>query len=564
MTETPLPGLPRGKWVDPPVLPLDPAKLPAELPRGGDIPDDLDPLAEGVLMAHQVEWIADDSLLKGCAKGRRTGITFAEALDAALIAAAQRSAGGQNYFYIPDTKPKGREFIGYAAHFAKTVAKELLTIEDGIFFDQRADGTTNAISSYIIRFSSGFRIEALSSRPENIRGLQGVVCIDEAAFHRDVRAVIDAVAALLIWGGKVRVISSHNGVSNPFNELIKEAEAGKNGFNFHTFSFGDAVKNGLFKRVCLIKGEAWTLEKEVEWEKKIRSAYGTRTAKMRQELDAIPAEAEGAAMTRVLIESCMSRDLPAVVRWDRPDEFKNLPDIEREEQAEAFCEGVLRPLLDALNPDLEHCFGEDFARSGDKTAIVVFEIGRDLVRRARLVVELKNVPFDQQRDILFYIGDALPRMVGGALDARGNGQYLAEKARQRWGENIQEVMLSAKWYAANMPAYIEAFGDKSLLLPFDADVLADHQALAYVNGIIKVPDEHSTKGVDGYDRHGDTAPAGALAWFASCQEAIAYEYETGRKTAASSSSANMGDRGGPPLDEDRRGRTVDVYLRGHL
>ena len=557
MAEAALPGLPRGKWIDPPVMALDPAELPDNLLRGGDVPDDLDPLADGVLMEHQKTWIADDSLLKGCAKGRRTGITFVEALDATLIAAAQRSAGGQNYFYIPDTKPKGREFIGYAAHFAKTVAHEMLTIEDGIFFDQKADGSTQAISSYIIRFASGFRIEALSSRPENIRGLQGVVCIDEAAFHRDVRAVIDAVAALLIWGGKVRVISSHNGVSNPFNELVKEAAAKKNGFNFHTFSFGDAVANGLYKRVCLIKGSEWSQEKQDAWEAEIRSAYGTRTAKMKQELDAIPAEAEGSALTRVQIESCMSRDLPSVVRWDRPDEFKNLEDFEREEQAQEFCEGILKPLLDALDPDREHVFGEDFARSGDKTAIVVFEVGADLIRRARMVVELKNIPFDQQRDILFYIGDGLPRLTGGALDARGNGQYLAEKARQRWGECIHEVMLSAKWYAMNMPAYIEAFTDKTLLLPFDADILADHQALAYVNGIIKVPDQHSTKGVDGYDRHGDTAPAGALAWFASTQEFIAYEYETDRKTTMA------GHNGGPPLDDDRR-RNVNIYMRGSL
>jgi phage FluMu gp28-like protein len=149
--------------------------------------------------------------------------------------------------------------------------------------------------------------------------------------------------------------------------------------------------------------------------------------------------------------------------------------------------------------------------------------------------------------------------MGGALDARGNGQYLAEKARQRWGENIVEVMLSAKWYGLNMPAYIEAFSDKSVLLPFDADVLTDHQALAYVNGIIKVPDGHSSKGVDGFDRHGDTAPAGALAWFASTQDFIAYVYETAR------------DRGKPQETHpsraargDDRGRSVDVYMRGSL
>lgn len=337
MSETPSHGLPRGQWVDPPVLSSDPAQLPDELPRGGEIPDDLDPLADGVLMAHQAEWIADDSVLKICAKGRRTGITFAEALDCTLIASAKRSAGGQNVFYIPDTKPKGREFIGYCAHFSKTVANEMLTIEDGIFFDIREDGTTNAISSYIIRFSSGFRIEALSSRPENIRGLQGTVVIDEAAFHRDVREVIDAVGVLLIWGGKIRIISSHNGVTNPFNELIREAQAGKNGFVIHTYTFGDAVVNGLFKRVCLIKGEEWTAEKESEWEAKIRSAYGTRTAKMRQELDAIPTEQEGAALTRVMIENCMEKGIP-VIRWACKDEFKNEPDHVRTGVTLEFCE----------------------------------------------------------------------------------------------------------------------------------------------------------------------------------------------------------------------------------
>ncbi len=176
---------------------VDPDSLPDALPRGSEIPDNLDPLAAGALMQHQIDWIADDSTLKVCEKGRRTGITFAEALDCTLIAAAKRSAGGQNIFYIPDSKPKGREFIRHCAHFARNVS-EMLTIEDGIYFDMREDGTTKAISSYIMRFASGFRIEALSSGPENIRGLQGTVVIDEAAFHRNVNEVIDAVGALLM------------------------------------------------------------------------------------------------------------------------------------------------------------------------------------------------------------------------------------------------------------------------------------------------------------------------------------------------------------------------------
>lgn len=238
-----------------PVLARAPEALPGELPRGGELPEDHDPLADGILMRHQVEWLEDKADLKLGEKGRRCGITYAEALDDTLIAASARSAGGDNVFYIGDTKDKGREFIGYVAHFAKIVAKELGQIEEFLFEDQLADGTSRMISAYRIRFASGFRVEALSSRPENIRGLQGVVVIDEAAFHANVREVLDAVNALLIWGGRIRVISTHNGVLNPFNELIREAKAGKVPFSLHFIPFAKSVANGLFRRVCLLRGK---------------------------------------------------------------------------------------------------------------------------------------------------------------------------------------------------------------------------------------------------------------------------------------------------------------------
>ena len=505
-----------------PVLARDPDALPEELPRGAEVPEDLDPLADGILMAHQAAWLEDTAPLKLCEKGRRTGITFAEALDDTLIAAASRTAGGDNVFYIGDTKDKGREFIGYVAHFARTVAKQLATIEEFMFEDRQEDGKSKFIAAYRVRFDSGFRVEALSSRPENIRGLQGVVVIDEAAFHRDVRAVLDAVNALLIWEGKIRVISTHNGVLNPFNELIREARAGKNPFNVHRIPFTDAVKNGLYKRVCYVKGKEWSPEAEAAWEAKIRHAYGPRTAAMKQELDCIPAEAEGAALTRVQIEACMHQ--APLVRWSCTDEFKNAPEHIRKADALDFCEREIRPLLEKLNPRRQHVFGEDFARSGDVTDIMPFEIGVDLIRRCPFLVELRNVPFDQQRDILFYTVDRLPRLAGGALDKTGNGAYLAEKAAQKYGATVIEVALTVQWYAAEMPAYIEAFADRTVLIPQHEDVLNDHQSLQYVNGIIKVPDDHRFKGSDGLYRHGDSAIAGALGYYASRQNLPEYGY----------------------------------------
>ncbi|WP_216598393.1 terminase large subunit domain-containing protein [Phaeobacter sp. 11ANDIMAR09] len=506
-----------------PILSRDPSELPETLNLGTDLPDDLDPLADGILMEHQKTWLEDKSDLKIAEKGRRTGITFAEALDSAITAASKKSAGGDNVFYVGDTKEKGREFIGYVAHFAKAVAGELIEIDEYLFEDKQPDGTTKHITAYRARFNSGFRVEALSSNPANIRGLQGIVVIDEAAFHKDVREVIDAVNAMLIWGGKVRIISTHNGVLNPFNELIREARAKKTPYEVHHIPFGDAVKNGLYRRVCLMRGKDWSQEDQDAWEAQIRGSYGSRTAAMKQELDAIPAEAEGAALTRVQIEACTKQGIP-FHRWIQPDEFKNASDEIRKAEALAWCEKHLKPALEKLNQNGKHVMGEDFARSGDATDIVIQEVTETLVRETKLLVELRNIPFDQQRDILFYICDRVPNFIKGALDKTGNGAYLAEKATQRYGERIVEVAFSREWYSREMPPYIEAFGDKTIVLCAHADVVQDHQSLQFVDGIIKVPDGFRMKGSDGLDRHGDSAVASALAFFASRQDYFETDY----------------------------------------
>lgn len=553
------------------VLTRDPAKLPSELPRGAELPPGHDPLAEGILMQHQKEWLEDKSSLKLGEKGRRTGITYAEALDDTLIAAASRSAGGDNVFYIGDTKDKGREFIGYVAHFARVVAKELVDVEEFLFEDERDDGTSRYISAYRVTFASGYRVEALSSRPENIRGLQGVVVIDEAAFHKDVRGVLDAVNALLIWGGKIRVISTHNGKLNPFNELITEAKTGKVNFSLHFIPFQKAVDNGLYARVCLLRGWDYSAEAEREWEAKIRKSYGLRTAKMREELDAIPADAEGAALTQVVIESVTSRNVP-VIRWTLGSDFAELAPESRKAVTDEFLRREVLPVLERLDTNRRHDLGWDFARSGDASGPVVTETGQDLVRRQRLVLELRNVPFETQREVAFFIMERLPRFGHGAFDATGNGAYLAEVCaigystatghRPGFGTRVSQIKLSQEWYRQNAVPYVNAFGEKTVVVAADADVVLDHQALQYVGGIIKVPDDFRFKGQDGLDRHGDTAIGGMLAWYASRQDAVEYGYEPVPRGATgayqspfadASTSSSGGDWWTPPLGSRLRG-----------
>lgn len=94
---------------------------------------------------------------------------------------------------------------------------------------------------------------------------------------------------------------------------------------------------------------------------------------------------------------------------------------------------------------------------------------------------------------------------------------------QRYGARIRQVMLSNEWYRENMPRYKAAFENGTIELPRDADILADHRALVMENGIVHVADRKNI-GANGRPRHGDSAIAGSLAYFASHCETKEYSY----------------------------------------
>ena len=178
-----------------------------------------------LLLGYQKRWVADDSPLKIAEKSRRTGITWAEASDAVLTASRTKSAHGTNHFYVGSNKEMAREFIDAAAMWAKAFDKAAGDIEEELFIDDGQEG--KEILTFVIHFASGFKIQALSSKPSNLRGMQGNVTIDEAAFHDQLAEVLKAALALTMWGAKVRLISTHNGAENLFNQLIQDSRAGK-------------------------------------------------------------------------------------------------------------------------------------------------------------------------------------------------------------------------------------------------------------------------------------------------------------------------------------------------
>lgn len=463
-------------------------------------------------LSYQQAWAADTAQVKVIEKSRRIGLSWSEAGDDALFAAG---TAGEDVWYIGYNKDMAEEFITDCAEWVKKYALVAGAVEEEIVKDEDKD-----ILTFRIKFASGNKIVALSSRPSNLRGKAGRVVLDEAAFHDDLAGLIKAAMALLMWGGQVRIISTHNGDSNPFNELINDIRAGKKPYSLHRVTFDDALAQGLYQRICLVKGREWSLEAEALWRKEIVASYGDDAD---EELFCIPSQGSGTYLPRIIIERCMRDDIP-VLRWSCKDEFALQPDHIRQAEARDWCEEHLAPLLAKLDPKRRHYLGEDFARSGDLSVIVPLAELENLRYRVPFMVELSNVPFKEQELILFYIIDRLPRFTFGKMDARGNGQYLAEVAMQRYGlSRIEQVMLSEAWYRDEMPRFKTFFEDGTIEVARDADHLDDYRAIKMIKGVAKLPDT-KTKGSDGRQRHGDAAIGVAMAVSATRMDAVEYAY----------------------------------------
>ncbi|WP_429956203.1 hypothetical protein ACQW08_06305 [Gluconobacter japonicus] len=462
---------------------------------------------------------ANDEILKHDVlvweKSRRIGASWGISWIAVLVASLKATEGGMDVFYMGFEKDMTRQFVSDTGDHARLIEIAASDLQEEIFTDPDKD-----LKVYRIDFASRHEVLGLPSVARAFRSKQGLVIIDEAAFIDDLKAVLKAAFALLIWGGKIVIVSSHNGETNPFNELCQEIRAGKKpDYKLIRTTFDDALADGLYRRICLKKGETWTAEGEVAWRAKIIREYGDDAD---EELFCIPNPSTGAFLPLALIEKCQTPDAK-VVRWACDNAFALLPEDVRKRECESFCMMELLPLLDQLNPKLSHVAGEDFGRSGDLTVIWLLAILANLTRKTPFTVELRNVPFEQQKQVLWFILDRLPRFRAAKLDARGNGQWLAEVTVQRYGSRVEAVMLTEGWYRENMPPFKAAFEDSTLLIPADSDTQDDLRSLKIVRGVARIPEARSEDRTG--KRHGDAAVAAAMAYAASRSAPEEYDCE---------------------------------------
>lgn len=239
---------------------------------------DFNPVNELLYKSQQV-WVSDSSPLMIADKGRQVGFSWCDSLKSVIDAVVNE----RNTYYTSFNKDTTENYIRYATLWAKQLNAVLKTGYKTELINHKDTLV------YRVRFSNGKSITALAGNATNLRDKPASsIVIDEAAFRQDLPAIMDAALAALVWGGTVRVFSTHYGIDSDFNVLLQSAP--NRDFSVHSIPFRKAVNEGLFKRVCLRKCEVWTQDKETAWVDSIYRKYGSGA---RQELDCIPSDNSG-------------------------------------------------------------------------------------------------------------------------------------------------------------------------------------------------------------------------------------------------------------------------------
>ncbi|MEL6639727.1 MAG: hypothetical protein AAFN63_11440 [Pseudomonadota bacterium] len=458
-------------------------------------------------------------------KSRRIGMTWGLAAYAVLRAGRQKTAGGMDVLYISYDREMTREFIDACGMWARAFSVAALAEEELLFEDGDHEGD-KAIQAFRIPFASGFEIMALSSAPRGLRGKQGVVIIDEAAFVDSLETLIEAAMAFLMWGGQVVVCSTHYGVDNAFNQAIQDVLAGRAPGDHMRIDLDEALEDGLFERISLVKGDAWTPEAEAEWRQSIIDFYKDSAD---QELFCVPSASSGTWLPSPLIEARMTVARP-IIRLELPDDFLHRSDLEQRSLVGPFMEEI-EEALGGLDMSLRFALGFDVGRVSDLSVVPLLAIDQKLNRFVALCLEMRKVPYaEQQAAVDLVLQYVRARLVGAAIDATGIGDMIAENLGRKFGIRDDEegsglvwsIKLSQDWYRINMPPVKAAFEEDTIALIPDDDHLSDMRVVKIIRGIPRVPD--TREGDRGKTRHGDFAIGLALAHYASRMRWVEYGY----------------------------------------
>ena len=375
------------------------------------------------LLPYQARWVADKAGVKVIEKSRRIGLSWAEAYDAVMHA----GEGGGNIYYQSYNRDMTRGFIDDCAEWARTINVGAEAVGEILIRDGDRD-----VQAFRLGLASGKEVLAMTSAPRAFRskGRPGdVAVIDEAAFVDDLDEALKAALAFRQWGGRVHILSTHNGEASPFAALVRGIGDDVRPGSLHTIALKQALEQGLYKRICAVTGQDWSPPAEAAWEAQLRAEYGIHAA---EELDCIPSAGGGAWLAWELIRAAEDAGAGA------PDDYAGGP---------------------------VH-IGIDIGRRHDLWVAAVIETVGDVLWLRELVVR-HNITFAEQAAIVAAL-DHRYRPLRIAVDQTGMGEAVVERWQGAHGRlRVEGVLMTAPRKLDVATALREAMEDRRLRIPAD-------------------------------------------------------------------------------------------------
>jgi len=414
------------------------------------------PMREAALLPYQRAWIEDESKVAIFEKSRRIGADWCEA----LRAVRERITGTRtcDYWYSSADEAAAAEFMIYVKMWARDVYGAVLNIIEGV---EVFDDSEIKVMSVTFPEVGGRcpRISAMTSSPNSFRSKGGDVCLSEFAHHKFARDAWKAATPVTTWGGRLRVISTHNGEDSVFNQLLgqvrrRDAGEGRPGdlrASIHRVTIEDAIDDGLVERINAVHGLNQSRD---EFREDCRSQC-LDDSDYDEEFNCKPNSDEDSYFPRSLTRPCVHHQAP-------------LPT----ENLSVFLTNILRHGEDA---DALYA-GVDIGRRKDLFVIWVYARTGAMRRTAGILIYDRQ-KFSAMKSAIFAMMDLTTksgaRVQRICIDETGIGMNLAEDTVDRYRSRAEGITFTPAIKVQLFTTAHTAVEDRTCDLPDDPIVLAD-------------------------------------------------------------------------------------------
>ncbi len=384
-----------------------------------------------IFLPYQGRWIADESRLKLMRKSRQIGISWSTAY--AAVARTGKEGARHDQWVSSRDDIQARLFLEDCKLF--TGVLDMAARDMG---EQVIDEKTRQ-TAYVLSFTTGKRINSMSSNPDAQAGKRGGRILDEFALHPDPRKLWAIAYPGITWGGNMEVISTYRGTKNFFNQLTVEVleQGNPKKISLHTVTLQDALDEGFLYKLqqSLPADDEVQAMDEAAYFDFVKSGCADEESFL-QEYMCIPANDDAAFLEYDLIAAC---EYPANADWRRT------------EGGELFA-------------------GVDIGRKHDLTVLWVVERLGDVLY-TRHIEALKNMSKAEQEAVIW---PWMQRCARTAMDATGLGIGWADDAQRKFGTYAVEPVTFTPRVKESLAYPVRAqMEDRRLRVPFDKHVRAD-------------------------------------------------------------------------------------------